>query len=247
MRALFRGAGRQPAQRLDPRGRGRGQCAELRARAGVLGGALHQPADRRGGQCGDGAADQRPDRPHRARTAAASSCPTSCTTRRRSWRASYPEIGAFFAAKRRWDPDGRFTQQLVRPLRARPFDACRELKQPAAIAAFEHQRRAGAIEPAAKPGPPRASTTPRAPRRPAPAGGDDRAIAPRSGRRPPRPAGPAGRRSGMASMIAAQPPATSAQRRRSAALPALNNRRHARPRRRRPRSPRIVGEQVARP
>ena len=31
---------------------------------------------------------------------------------------SYPEIGAFFAAKRRWDPEGRFSNTLVCALRA---------------------------------------------------------------------------------------------------------------------------------
>ena len=44
-----------------------------------------------------------------ALSAAASSCPTSSITRRRSCERSYPEIRAFFAAKRRWDPDGLFS------------------------------------------------------------------------------------------------------------------------------------------
>ena len=70
---------------------------------------VNQPTDARPATSAMAQLTAPPHRPDRRRSAGASSCRTSCTTRRRSCGASYPEIDAFFAAKRRYDPDELLT------------------------------------------------------------------------------------------------------------------------------------------
>ena len=87
----------------------RGQCAQLCAAARLLGRALSQPADRRGGQREDGAADQRPDRPvPRAGRAVLPAVPAPLHARR-SWRAPIRRSAISSPPSGSGIPAGRFS------------------------------------------------------------------------------------------------------------------------------------------